>query len=167
MDATDTIYDIPVAAADGTARTLAEHRGEVLLVVNVASRCGFTPQYAGLEALYRAYRGRGLAVLGFPCNQFLWQEPGTAGDIGRFCSTKYDVTFPVLATVAVNGPGAHPLYRHLKRARRGLLGTGWVKWNFTKFLVGRDGTVADRFGPLTGPARLAARVEALLNTPPG
>ena len=162
----ETIFDIPVPTAEGTATTLAEFRGKVLLVVNVASRCGFTPQYAGLEALHRAYAYRGFSVLGFPCNQFLWQEPGTAAEIGEFCSSKYGVTFPVFGKLNVNGSGAHPLYRHLKRARRGALGTGWVKWNFTKFLVGRDGAVVGRFSALTKPARLARRIEELLKDEP-
>jgi glutathione peroxidase len=157
-----TIYDIPVTAADGTTHTLAEYRGKALLIVNVASRCGFTPQYAGLETLYRSYGDRGFVILGFPCNQFLWQEPGTADEIGKFCSTKYNVTFPVFAKLEVNGPGTHPLYRHLKRASRGLLWTGWVKWNFTKFLVDRHGAVVGRFSPLTDPSRLAQHIEPLL-----
>jgi glutathione peroxidase len=160
-----TIYDIPVPAPDGSARTLAEYRGRVLLIVNVASRCGFTPQYAGLEALYQTYKDRGLVVLGFPCNQFLWQEPGTAADIEQVCRVGYGVTFPVFAKVRVNGADAHPLYRFLTRARRGLLGTAAVKWNFTKFLVGRDGAVVGRFAPLTPPDRLAAAVEAALDRP--
>lgn len=161
-DAPETIYDIPVTAADGTTRTLGEYRGKVLLVVNVASKCGFTPQYAGLEELYRTYRDRGLVVLGFPCNQFLRQEPGTADDIRSVCALKYGVTFPVLDKVQVNGPGAHPLYRHLKAARHGLLGTRAVKWNFTKFLVDRTGEVVGRYSALTSPRKLAARIDQLL-----
>ena len=159
------IYDLPVTALDGTTRTLAEYRGKVLLVVNVASRCGFTPQYAGLEALYREYKDRGLVVLGFPCNQFLSQEPGTEADIRQFCSTKYDVTFPVFAKVDVNGPNAHPLYRHLKAARRGFLWTRSVKWNFAKFLVSRTGEVVGRYSALTPPKRLRRRIEELLGEP--
>jgi glutathione peroxidase len=157
-----SIYDIPVTALDGTPGTLAPYRGRVLLVVNVASKCGYTPQYAGLEALYRTYKDRGLVVLGFPCNQFLGQEPGDAGQIAAFCSLNYGVSFPVFEKVRVNGPDAHPLYRHLKAARRGLLGTKSIKWNFTKFLVARDGSVVGRFGALTRPAALAARIERLL-----
>jgi glutathione peroxidase len=118
-----SIYDIPVTALDGTPGTLAPYRGRVLLVVNVASKCGYTPQYAGLEALYRTYKDRGLVVLGFPCNQFLWQEPSDAGQIAAFCSLNYGVSFPVFEKVRVNGPDAHPLYRHLKAARRGPRGT--------------------------------------------
>lgn len=159
------LYDIPVTAADGTATTLAEHRGKVLLVVNVASKCGFTPQYAGLEALYQKYRDRGLVVLGFPCNQFLWQEPGAADAI-RACGVRYGVTFPVFAKVAVNGRHAHPLYRHLKAAAPGTLGTRAVKWNFAKFLVARDGTVVRRYGTATPPDRLAGDIEALLAAAP-
>jgi glutathione peroxidase len=163
MEATAAeIYDIPVTALDGTARTLAEYRGKVLLVVNVASKCGFTPQYAGLEALYREYKDRGLVVLGFPCNQFLSQEPGTDADIKQFCSTKYDVTFPVFAKVDVNGPNAHPLYRRLKAARRGFLWTGSVKWNFTKFLVSRAGEVVGRYSALTPPGRLRRAIADLV-----
>ena len=157
-----SLYDIPLTAIDGTPRTLAEYRGRVLLVVNVASRCGFTPQYAGLESLYRTYRDRGLVVLGFPCNQFLSQEPGGEADIAQFCTRDFGVTFPMFAKAEVNGPNAHPLYRHLTAARRGLLGSRGIKWNFTKFLVSRDGVVAGRFGPLTRPEKLAARIEALL-----
>ncbi|HEX4609662.1 MAG TPA: glutathione peroxidase [Urbifossiella sp.] len=165
METAVSIYDIPLTALDGTGRTLGEYRGRVLLIVNVASRCGFTPQYAGLEGLYRTYRDRGLVVLGFPCNQFLWQEPGGAADIGAFCSLKYNVTFPVFDKVRVNGPDAHPLYQHLTRARRGLLGSRRIKWNFTKFLVARDGTVAGRYSPLTAPEKLAQPIETLLNQP--
>jgi glutathione peroxidase len=157
-----SIYDIPVTALDGTPGTLAPYRGKVLLVVNVASKCGYTPQYAGLEALYRTYKERGFVVLGFPCNQFLWQEPGDAGQIAAFCSLNYGVSFPVFEKVRVNGPDAHPLYRHLKAARRGLLGSRAIKWNFTKFLVDRDGNVVGRFSALIRPEALAARIERLL-----
>lgn len=157
-----SIYDIPVTTIDGTPTTLAEYRGKVLLVVNVASKCGFTPQYAGLEELYRKYKDRGLVVLGFPCNQFLWQEPGDGDAIQSFCTLKYDVTFPMFAKVDVNGSGAHPLYRHLKSAARGLLGTKSVKWNFTKFLVGREGNAVRRYGTATKPEQLAADIEKLL-----
>ena len=163
MEATATsIYDIPVTTIDGEPTTLAPYRGQVMLIVNVASKCGFTPQYAGLEELYRAYQDRGLVVLGFPCNQFLWQEPGDAGDIKAFCSLRYNVTFPMFAKVDVNGKNAHPLYRHLKGAARGFLWSRAVKWNFTKFLVGRDGTVVRRYGTATKPERLARAVEEVL-----
>jgi glutathione peroxidase len=167
MEATAaSIYDIPVAAADGAEQTLAPHRGKVMLIVNVASKCGFAPQYKGLEELYRTYKDRGLVVLGFPCNQFLWQEPGTGEEIAKFCTTKYDVTFPVFAKVKVNGPDAHPLYRFLKSARRGLLGTRSIKWNFAKFLVDRGGNVVARFSAFTSPQKLAGRIEGLLAEPP-
>ena len=160
-----SIYDIPVTTLDGTAGTLVPYRGKVLLVVNVASKCGYTPQYAGLETLYRTNKDRGFVVLGFPCNQFLWQEPGDAGQIAAFCSTEYAVSFPVFEKVRVNGPDAHPLYRHLKAARRGLLGSRAIKWNFTKFLVDRNGNVAGRFSALTRPEALAAHIEQLLGDP--
>lgn len=160
------IYDIPVTTIDGETTTLAPYEGRVMLVVNVACKCGFTPQYAGLEALYREYKDRGLVVLGFPCNQFLWQEPGTEADIKKFCSLRYDVTFPMFAKVEVNGPHAHPLYRLLKDKARGFLWSRAVKWNFTKFLVGRDGTVVRRYGSMTRPRRLARDIEKLLGPVP-
>ena len=157
------VHDFTVAAADGSAYPLAQHRGRVLLVVNTASRCGFTPQYEGLEGLWRRHRDAGLTVLGFPCNQFGAQEPGDAAEIERFCSLRYDVTFPVLGKIAVNGPQADPLYDHLTRAKPGLLGMRAVKWNFTKFLVGRDGRVLDRFAPATKPAALEAKIATALS----
>jgi glutathione peroxidase len=156
------LYDIVARRIDGTERDLAEYRGKVLLIVNVASRCGFTPQYTGLQALYDKYRARGFAVLGFPCNQFGAQEPGTEEQIGEFCSTTYDVTFPLFAKVEVNGDNAHPLYRHLKSAAPGLLGTEAIKWNFTKFLVDRQGTEVRRFAPKDTPEELDPAVAALL-----
>ncbi|WP_088257067.1 glutathione peroxidase [Fimbriiglobus ruber] len=162
-----TIYDIPVTRLDGTTTTLNEYRGKVLLVVNLASKCTFTPQYAGLEELYRTYRDRGLVILGFPCNQFLWQEPGTADDIRATCSLRYGVTFPVFAKVKVNGSDAHPLYQRLKSARGGLLGTRAVKWNFTKFLVNRGGEVVGRYSGLTSPQKLTGPIEQLLEGPTG
>ena len=148
------LYDIDLTAIDGTPRSLGEWRSQVLLIVNVASRCGYTPQYRGLEELYRRHRDRGFAVLGFPCDQFGHQEPGDEAEIERFCSLTYDVTFPLFAKVEVNGPGAHPLYRHLKSARKGLLGSEAIKWNFTKFLVDRDGTVVRRYGPKDTPKQI-------------
>ncbi len=157
-----SLYDFKALALDGQERGLGEFRGQVLLIVNVASRCGFTPQYAGLEALHRALAPRGFEVLGFPCDQFGHQEPGDAAEIREFCATNYAVSFPLFAKIEVNGPGAHPLYRFLKHARRGLLGTERIKWNFTKFLVGRDGGVVARYAPSTAPAALAARIESLL-----
>lgn len=155
-----TIYDFDVHAIDGSTRSMGEFRGKVLLIVNVASRCGFTPQYAGLEALYREYRDRGLVVLGFPCNQFAEQEPGSEGEIRRFCDASYGVTFPMFAKVEVNGPNAHPLFRYLTAQRRGILGTARIKWNFTKFLVGRDGRVVRRYAPSVTPDRIEPDVAA-------
>src|SRR6187455_1502974 len=131
----DSLYDIGVKSISGETQSLGAYRGRTLLIVNVASQCGYTPQYAGLERLYRDFKDRGFAVLGFPCNQFGSQEPGTDADIVTFCSTQYDVTFPMFAKVDVNGPAAHPLFRLLKASRKGLLGTESIKWNFTKFLV--------------------------------
>jgi glutathione peroxidase len=160
--APDALYDIPVTTIDGEATTLAPWRGRVLLVVNVASGCGLTPQYAGLEALWRAHRDAGLVVLGFPCDQFGGQEPGSEAEIAEFCSLTYDVTFPMFAKIAVNGPDEHPLYRHLKAAQRGLLGSKAIKWNFTKFLVGRDGAVLARYAPTDTPERIAEDVAPLL-----
>ncbi|MDY3553908.1 glutathione peroxidase [Gemmata sp. JC717] len=157
-----SVYDIPVKAIDGQPTTLEQYRGKVLLVVNVASKCGFTGQYKGLEELYRKYQDRGLVVLGFPCNQFMGQEPGNEEEIKSFCSLKYDVTFPMFAKVDVNGGAAHPLYQHLKDAARGTLGTRGIKWNFTKFLVDRNGNVVSRHGPTTGPQQLEAEIEKLL-----
>lgn len=156
------LYDIRVTTLAGETVTLARWRGQVLLIVNTASRCGFTPQYRGLEALHEAYAGRGLAVLGFPCNQFGGQEPGDAADIADFCATTYDVRFPMFAKVEVNGAGAHPLFVHLRNAARGVLGTRAIKWNFTKFLVDRDGAVVGRFAPAVKPEALRPRIEALL-----
>jgi glutathione peroxidase len=156
------IHDISAQRLDGTTASLADYRGKVLLIVNVASRCGFTPQYTGLEALYRKYREQGFVVLGFPCNQFGAQEPGDAAEIGAFCSTTYDVTFPMFAKVDVNGAEAHPLYQHLKSAQPGILGTEGIKWNFTKFLVDRQGAVVKRFAPKDAPDALDAEVAALL-----
>ncbi len=157
-----TLYDIPVTTIDGVSGTLEAYRGKVLLIVNVASKCGFTPQYTGLEALYRKYRDRGFEVLGFPCDQFLHQEPGSETDIKAFCSLTYAVTFPMYAKVKVNGPDAHPLYQYLKSQQRGTLGTESVKWNFTKFLVDRAGTVVRRFGMFATPAAIDKHVEKLL-----
>ena len=156
------IHDIAARRIDGAERDLSEFKGKVLLIVNVASRCGFTPQYTGLEALYRSYRQRGLEVLGFPCNQFGSQEPGSEAEIGDFCSTNFDVTFPMFAKVDVNGPGAHPLYQFLKSEKPGVLGTEAIKWNFTKFLVNRQGDVVKRYAPNEKPEDLSTDIEALL-----
>lgn len=158
-----SLYEIPVTTIDGTATTLEPYRGKVLLIVNVASKCSFTPQYAGLESLYREYKDRGFVVLGFPCNQFLSQEPGDEAAIKGFCSLKYDVTFPMFAKVNVNGMDAHPLYQWLKRERPGTLGTGAIKWNFTKFLVDRVGNVVSRYGMFATPSRIGRDVKRLLD----
>jgi glutathione peroxidase len=157
-----SIFDIAINTQDHSTQTLDQFRGKVLLIVNVASKCSFTPQYAGLEAIYRKYAGRGLVVLGFPCNQFLHQEPASDAEIKQFCSLKYDVTFPVFAKIDVNGPAAHPLYRQLKAAARGTLGTESIKWNFTKFLVDREGNVVKRYGMFTKPQAMEADIERLL-----
>jgi glutathione peroxidase len=157
-----TIHDIEVATIDGKTQKLSAYAGKVLLVVNVASKCGFTPQYTGLEALYRKYKGRGFAVLGFPCDQFGHQEPGNEEEIRSFCSLKYDVTFPMFAKLDVNGEMTHPLYRHLKKAAPGLLGTESIKWNFTKFLVDGSGEVVTRYAPNDTPESLGKDVEKLL-----
>jgi glutathione peroxidase len=148
------LYDFPVTTVDGRATALSEYRGQVLLIVNVASKCGFTPQYDGLEALFRKYKDRGVTVLGFPCNQFGGQEPGTEAEIHHFCSTQYNVTFPLFAKIDVNGKHADPLYVWLKSKAKGILGTEAIKWNFTKFLVDREGTVIDRYGSNVTPAEL-------------
>jgi glutathione peroxidase len=159
------LYSLVPRAAGGTPYPLARHRGQVLLVVNTASQCGFTGQYAGLEELWRRHRAAGLVVLGFPCNQFGAQEPGDAAEIARFCSRTYDVTFPVLAKVAVNGPKADPVFEHIKREKPGFLGFMGIKWNFTKFLVGRDGRVIARYAPKTKPADLDAAIARALAAP--
>lgn len=161
MTATESLYDIPVTTLDGRDTTLAEYRGRVLLIVNVASKCGFTGQYAGLEDLYRRFKDRGLVVLGFPCNQFGHQEPGSETEIGQFCSRTYGVSFPMFAKVKVNGDEAHPLYRHLKSERGGWFGRA-IKWNFTKFLVNRTGEVVKRYGSMTRPSGIEKDIEALL-----
>ena len=157
-----TVHDLSARTLEGVERSLGEHRGKVLLIVNVASRCGLTPQYAALEALHRRYAPRGFAVLGFPCNQFGGQEPGTEAEIREFCSLDYDVTFPMYGKVEVNGEGTHPLFAHLKSSAPGLLGSESVKWNFTKFLVDREGRVVRRYAPTDAPEGLAKDIEALL-----
>ncbi|MGE5103378.1 MAG: glutathione peroxidase [Betaproteobacteria bacterium] len=149
-----TIYDFTVDDIEGKPVKLDRFKGKVLLVVNTASKCGFTPQYKGLEALYRKYHDRGLEVLGFPCNQFGAQEPGSEQEIATFCQTNYDVTFPMFAKIDVNGDATAPLYRYLKHEKPGLLGTEAIKWNFTKFLVDRDGRVVARFAPNDTPEAL-------------
>ena len=156
-----SLQDFSATAIDGTPVDLSAYAGQVVLVVNTASRCGFTPQYQGLEELHQRYADRGFAVLGFPCNQFASQEPGDEDAIAEFCEVRFGVTFPLFAKVDVNGPGAHPLWTWMKEQRGGVLGSA-VKWNFTKFLVGRDGQVLARYAPSTPPAKLAADVEAAL-----
>ena len=157
-----TITDFEVNGADGQPVSLDRWKGQVLLIVNTASKCGFTPQYEGLEALHRKYADRGFEVLGFPCNQFGAQEPGDAAEIASFCSLTYDVTFPVFAKIDVNGAGADPLFERLKADAPGVLGSKAIKWNFTKFLVDRSGQVVRRYAPTTKPEDLAADIEALL-----
>ena len=158
----DTIYDFSAALLDGRILSLSEFRGRVLLIVNTASKCGFTPQYADLEALYRRHMQRGFDVLGFPCNQFGAQEPGSADEIGAFCERNYGVSFPMFAKIDVNGDGTHPLYGFLKKSKAGLFGSRRIKWNFTKFLVDRSGRVVGRFAPSTKPQALTLRIGALL-----
>ena len=157
-----TIADFTAALPGGAQLDLAEKRGKVLLVVNTASKCGFTPQYAGLEALWRKYRDRGFEVLAFPCNQFGKQEPGNAEEIASFCDLNYGVSFPLMAKIEVNGEGATPLYQWLKREAPGIFGTRNIKWNFTKFLIGRDGKMVRRYPPTAKPERLERDIEALL-----
>ena len=156
------LYDFSAESLEGKARALADYRGKVVLVVNTASECGFTPQYAGLEALHRKYGERGLAVLGFPCNQFGGQEPGDAAGIRAFCDKGYSVSFDLFAKIDVNGANAHPLYRWLTGEAPGILGIGAIKWNFTKFLLGRDGRVFKRYAPQTRPEELEGDIEQLL-----
>jgi glutathione peroxidase len=156
------VTDLTVRAADGSDVALSDYAGQVLLIVNTASKCGFTPQYDGLEALHRRFADRGFEVLAFPCNQFGAQEPGDAAEIASFCSLTYDVTFPVFAKVDVNGDGAAPIFKHLKKVQKGVLGTEAIKWNFTKFLVNRDGEVVERYAPTTKPEDLIKDIEALL-----
>lgn len=160
------IYDFEVQTIDGNTETLSSLRGRVLLIVNVASKCGFTPQYEGLEKLYRKYREKGLVILGFPCNQFGGQEPGAESDIKSFCSLTYGATFPMFTKVDVNGDKAHPLFQFLKKEEKGILGTEAIKWNFTKFLVSRTGQVLKRYAPTTTPESLAGDIESALKTAP-
>jgi glutathione peroxidase len=157
-----TAYDFSATDIDGRERALREFDGRALLIVNVASQCGFTPQYKGLEALWRKYRDRGLSVLGFPCDQFGHQEPGDANEIKQFCSLSYDVTFPLFAKIEVNGPGAHPLFTWLKSEKAGVFGTEGIKWNFTKFLVDRSGRVVKRYASVDAPEKIDKELSALL-----
>ena len=157
-----SIYDFTAKTLAGKDVSLGDYRGKVLLIVNTASKCGFTPQYEGLEKLHRDHAAAGLAVLGFPCNQFGAQEPGNADEIGAFCQANYGVSFPMFAKIEVNGANAHPLFQALKREAPGLLGTQAIKWNFTKFLIGRDGQVIKRFGPTKEPKKLRSEIETAL-----
>ncbi|HOT90613.1 MAG TPA: glutathione peroxidase [Anaerolineae bacterium] len=158
----ETIYDFTVTTIMGLPKSLADYKGKVLLIVNTASKCGFTPQFEGLQALYEKYHDRGFEILGFPCNQFMNQDPGTNEEIQNFCRVNYGVTFPMFAKIDVNGPHAHPLYEYLKQAAPGTLGLKAIKWNFTKFLVDAQGNVVKRFEPSVEPADIAPDIEALL-----
>jgi glutathione peroxidase len=160
-----SIYDFDARRIDGEPVRLADYRGKVLLVVNTASQCGFTPQFAGLEELHAKYADRGLVVLGFPSNQFGGQDPGSNEEIGAFCTRNYGVSFPMMEKIEVKGDGAAPLYQWLTKEKPGLLGSTAIKWNFTKFLVGRDGQVIKRYAPLDKPASLAGDIEAALAVP--
>ena len=157
-----TVYDFSARQIDGKDIPMAQFRGKVMLVVNTASACGFTPQFGGLEALYKSYGGKGLAVLGFPCNQFGSQDPGQDSEIASFCQVNYGVSFPMMSKIDVNGPAAHPLYKWLTAEAPGLLGSKAIKWNFTKFLVGKDGRVIKRYAPLDKPAVMAKDIETAL-----
>ena len=160
--ASEGIYGFSAETLDGATVSLDKYRGKVLLIVNTASECGFTPQYKGLQEVYQQYAARGFEVLGFPCNQFGKQEPGDAGQIGAFCEQNYGVTFPMFAKIEVNGSNAHPLYKYLKDKEPGLLGIEAIKWNFTKFLVDRKGSVVKRFAPQTKPESITDDIEKLL-----
>ena len=157
-----SVYDFTAQTLEGTPAPLSDYRGQVLLIVNSASKCGFTPQYEGLEKLWRDYRDKGFSIVGYPCNQFGAQEPGDAAEIANFCSLTYDVSFPMMQKIDVNGPAAHPLYAWLKKQKKGFLGTEGIKWNFTKFLIGRDGEVKGRFAPTDTPESLKSAIEAAL-----
>jgi len=157
-----TVYDFSAATLSGDEIPLSNFRGQVLLIVNTASKCGFTPQYEGLETLYEKHHGEGLTILGFPCNQFGSQEPGGAEEIGAFCLKNYGVSFPMFDKIDVNGANAHPLYKYLKKEERGVLGTEAIKWNFTKFLIGRDGVPVERYAPQTKPADIESDIAKLL-----
>lgn len=157
-----TVYDFSAATLSGDEISLSNFRGQALLIVNTASKCGFTPQYEGLEKLYEKLHGQGLTVLGFPCNQFGAQEPGGAEEIGAFCLKNYGVSFPMFDKIDVNGANAHPLYKYLKKEERGVLGTEAIKWNFTKFLIGRDGVPVERYAPQTKPEDIESDIAKLL-----
>jgi glutathione peroxidase len=161
------LYELNIITIDGQTGTMEIYRGQVLLIVNVASKCGFTSQYAGLEALYRRYRDKGFTILGFPCDQFGHQEPGNEADIQSFCSLTYDVTFPLFAKIDVNGSGTHPLYAYLKKAQPGLFGSESIKWNFTKFLVNREGQVLKRYAPTDTPEKIEDDLKKMLELSAG
>ncbi len=156
------IYDFEVEDIKGNEKSLDAYKDKVLLVVNTASKCGFTPQFKGLEKLYQDYKDQGLEILGFPCNQFMQQDPGSNGEIAEFCEMNYGVSFPMFAKVDVNGDSAHPLYKFLKKEAKGMLGSEGIKWNFTKFLVDKNGKVVDRFPPTADPEKLIKPIEKLL-----
>ncbi|PAV26745.1 glutathione peroxidase [Tamilnaduibacter salinus] len=158
----ESLYEIEVDDIRGQRRTLADYQGKVLLIVNTASKCGFTPQFEGLQSLHEELGDRGFEVLGFPCNQFMNQEPAENGEISEFCSLNYGVDFPMFSKIDVNGPDAHPLYQYLKRQAKGLMGSEKIKWNFTKFLVNRDGDVVDRYPPTAKPGDIRKDIETLL-----
>jgi glutathione peroxidase len=157
-----SVYGFEAKTIDGQTQSLDAYRGKTLLIVNVASKCGFTPQYKGLEAMYKKLHDKGLVVLGFPCDQFGHQEPGDENEIKNFCSLSYDVSFPLFAKIDVNGDNAHPLYKYLKSASPGILGTEAIKWNFTKFLIDKNGNVVKRYGSMDTPEKIEKDVEALL-----
>lgn len=157
-----SIYDISVTGIDGAEKPLKDYQNQVMLIVNVASRCGFTGQYEGLEQLYKKYSSQGFVVLGFPCNQFAGQEPGNENEIKTFCETQFGVSFPLFSKIEVNGPKTHPLYAYLKAEKRGLLGSEAIKWNFTKFLVDRKGKVIQRYSPQTAPSEIESDITRLL-----
>ncbi len=157
-----SVYDFEAQTITGQAVKLAQYRGQVLLIVNTASKCGFTPQFEGLEKLWQAYGGKGLVILGFPCNQFGGQDPGSNSEIASFCQLNYGVSFPMMGKIDVNGPAAHPLYKWLVEQAPGILGSKAIKWNFTKFLIGKDGQVVGRYAPLDSPKSLVADIEKAL-----
>ena len=165
VESAETVYQFSAPLLDGRTVSLADFKGQVLMIVNTASKCGYTPQYAGLEELFRTYKDRGLEILGFPCNQFGEQEPGSAEEIGAFCERNYGVSFPMFEKIDVNGEHAHPLYRFLKGEKAGIFGTEAIKWNFTKFLVDREGRVVARHAPTTPPEALSGEIERLLGAP--
>ena len=158
----NNVFDFSCKTASGEEKSLADYSGKLLLVVNTASKCGFTPQFAGLEEMHEKYKDRGLQVIGFPCNQFGKQDPGSNNEITEFCQLNYGVSFPMFGKIEVNGSGADPLYQHLKKAAPGALGTRGIKWNFTKFLVSREGEVLKRFAPATTPSQIEKEIEKLL-----